>query len=141
MHSITALHASKEESNGQVNCCTRFFINVAYDLPPTRNLDQCMAYGIKFRFHLMNQPPFYLVFFLLLKGYGDLNTTGGNGDGPSAGGGSGGRIAIYTNNNIYRGTYLAFGGDSVPRRYGGPGTVFLKDVRSKRPFTQLRYGS
>jgi len=33
---------------------------------------------------------------------------------------------------------VSFGGSSVSGAHGGPGTVFLRDVRSKRPFTQLR---
>lgn len=80
-------------------------------------------------------------FIFVFKGYGELNSNGGNGGGTAAGGGSGGRIAIYTNKNTYRGTYLAFGGSSLPGAYGGPGTVFLLDIRSKRPFTQLRLSS
>ena len=79
-----------------------------------------------------------MYFLFDFEGYGELNTNGGNGGGSSAGGGSGGRIAIYSNVNTYRGTYLAFGGSSLPGAYGGPGTVFLRDIRSKRPFTQLR---
>lgn len=67
-----------------------------------------------------------------------MNSKGGNGGGTNAGGGSGGRIAIYATENLYRGTYQAFGGSSVSGAYGGPGTVFLQDIRSKRPFKQLR---
>ena len=79
-------------------------------------------------------------FFLLYLGYGELNVNGGNGGGSSAGGGAGGRIAVYANTNTYRGTYLAFGGSSSSGTYGGPGTVFLQDIRAKKPFTQLRLG-
>ena len=63
---------------------------------------------------------------------------GGDGDGPNSGGGSGGRISVYSTLNIYKGAYLAFGGTSGQSSYGGPGTVFLQDIRVKRPYTQLR---
>ena len=75
---------------------------------------------------------------MFIKGFGVINSSGGNGGGSYAGGGSGGRIAVYANRNFYRGVYAAVGGNSLPGSYGGPGTVFLQDIRSKRPFTQLR---
>ena len=39
--------------------------------------------------------------------------------------------------NLYRGRYLANGGSSIGGRFGGPGTLYLQDVRNKRPFTRL----
>ena len=66
-----------------------------------------------------------------------MNVNGGDGNSQKTGGGAGGRISVYTTKNIYRGTYLAFGGTSAQSSFGGPGTVFLQDIRFKRPYTQL----
>ncbi|KAK3724602.1 hypothetical protein QZH41_005193 [Actinostola sp. cb2023] len=73
-----------------------------------------------------------------LKGSGLVNTNGGSGGGRDAGGGAAGRIAIYTNSYTYRGSYLTYGGTSSGGNHGGPGTLFIRDMRSLRPYTLLR---
>lgn len=56
-----------------------------------------------------------------------MSSLGGHGH-SSYGGGSGGRIAIHTDNNEYRGTLRAYGqGGSSSGDKGGPGTVFVED--------------
>ena len=64
-----------------------------------------------------------------MEGYGLLNSHGGNG----YYGGAGGRIAVYLDTEMYFfGTFEAYGGDSSIHAYlseGGPGSVYIKDVR------------
>lgn len=79
------------------------------------------------------------------SGHGRLAVDGGSGNGSNSGGGSGGRIAVYTGTPTkYLGEYSAIGGsagDSTKETTdfsGGPGTVYLQDVRNGYPFTQLR---
>jgi len=79
------------------------------------------------------------------SGHGTLAVNGGSGNGANSGGGSGGRIAVYTGTpNKYLGEYSAIGGSAGDRNKettdfsGGAGTVYLQDVRSGYPYTQLR---
>ena len=67
-----------------------------------------------------------------MEGIGQVSARGGDGSGNS-GGGSGGRIAIYTthiNEFTDEGVFLSNGGDGVnaPTKYqaGGGGTVYLQ---------------
>lgn len=73
---------------------------------------------------------------LELEGYGRLDVSGGAG----TFGGSGGRIKIHIRNESYfHGSFVAAGGSgSGYRADGGPGSVFIQDVRYQRPYYQLR---
>lgn len=78
-------------------------------------------------------------------GHGQIAVDGGSGDGSLSGGGSGGRIAVYTGTpNKFLGDYSAIGGRAgdpnkdATEYSGGPGTVYLQDIRRGYPFTQLR---
>lgn len=74
------------------------------------------------------------------SGVGQLSADGGRGD--SLGGcGSGGRIAIHVDNvYTFRGNLQALGGVSKTSTAfsGGPGTVYIRDIRGKRPYRQLK---
>lgn len=75
------------------------------------------------------------------RGFGMITVRGGRSGGSLAGSGSGGRIAVYCKIQIfYRGTYEASGGTGTAGRHGGPGTIFLQDLKYKRVFKQLRFG-
>ena len=77
----------------------------------------------------------------LYEGFGRMDVRGGASGGSNAGSGAGGRIAIYSEKEIlYRGIYYASGGTGTQGRYGGPGTIFLRYLRNKRFYTQLRFG-
>jgi hypothetical protein len=70
-----------------------------------------------------------------------MDVRGGASGGTSSGSGAGGRIAIYSEKEIlYRGGYEASGGKGTEGRYGGPGTIFVRDLRNKRFYMQLRFG-
>lgn len=81
--------------------------------------------------------------FLTIKqdfqGTGLISTNGGRGAG-SGGCGSGGRVAVHVMTQLqYRGTLQALGAVcSSSEKSGGPGTVFIKEIRYKSTFTQLR---
>lgn len=80
------------------------------------------------------------------NGHGTLSSNGGNGNGALSGGGSGGRLAIYTraSKNKFLGVYSVFGGQAGDNNKeltvysGGPGTVYLEDIRNDKPYSQLR---
>ena len=74
-----------------------------------------------------------------VSGVGLVSVNGGRGD--RAGGcGSGGRIAINVDSSYtFHGTLQAFGGLSSTGHPGGPGTVYIRDIRSKRPYSQLHF--
>ena len=77
------------------------------------------------------------------NGHGTLSSNGGNGNGALSGGGSGGRLAIYTraSKNKFLGVYSAVGGQAnkeLAVYSGGPGTVYLEDIRNDKPYSQLR---
>ena len=73
------------------------------------------------------------------RGFGEMDIRGGTSGGSSSGSGAGGRIAIYSEReSLYRGVYQASGG--TEGSYGGPGTIFLRYLRKKRFYTQLRFG-
>ena len=75
------------------------------------------------------------------RGYGKIRVRGGNAGGSRAGSGAGGRIAIYTKTRaLYRGTYEASGGSGKAGKHGGPGTVYLEDLRYKKSYMELRFG-
>jgi hypothetical protein len=75
------------------------------------------------------------------RGYGVMDVRGGASGGTTSGSGAGGRIAIYSEKEIlYRGGYQASGGKGTQGRYGGPGTMFVRYLRNKRFYTQLRFG-
>ena len=75
------------------------------------------------------------------RGYGVMDVRGGASGGTSSGSGAGGRIAIYCEKEIlYRGVFQAKSGNGTQRKYGGPGTIFLRYLRNKRFYTQLRFG-
>ena len=71
-----------------------------------------------------------------LEGYGRFDVSGGGG----VYGGSGGRIKIHIGNESYfHGSFVAAGGaGSNYRADGGPGSVFIEDIRYLRPYYQLR---
>lgn len=79
------------------------------------------------------------------SGHGSMSTNGGNGDGASSGGGSGGRIALLNKHteNMFRGTYSSLGGDAgdinqVKTKFsGGPGTVYVDDIRNGQVYSKL----
>ena len=73
-----------------------------------------------------------------LSGTGTVSANGGKGDG-AGGGGAGGRIGIHLKTQYaYRGALQALGGISTSSvASGGPGTVYIQDVRLKLPFNQL----
>lgn len=79
------------------------------------------------------------------EGHGTLSVGGGDGNGARGGGGSGGRIGILLKKEIqFLGGFVSAGGKSgdVSRdktdKGGGPGTVYIKDVRKGYEHTQLR---
>lgn len=79
------------------------------------------------------------------EGHGTLSVVGGNGHGTRGGGGSGGRISVVLKKKIqYLGTFASAGGVSGdPSRDksdkgGGPGTVYIADVRKGYGYNQLR---
>ena len=74
-----------------------------------------------------------------VKGTGLLTVSGGNGD-SAGGGGSGGRIAVHTpTRNSFTGTYSAIGGaGGTSDSFGGPGTVYISEVKDKKFHNQLR---
>lgn len=74
----------------------------------------------------------------LMHGYGVFSGVGGNAQG-SNGGGSAGRIALYTRQiNQYEGAFLIFGGDaSVPESAGGGGTVYIQEIRNGLVYNKL----
>ncbi len=75
------------------------------------------------------------------RGYGVMDVRGGASGGTSSGSGAGGRIAIYCEKEIlYRGVFQAKSGNGTQGKYGGPGTIFLRYLRNKRFYTQLRFG-
>ena len=75
------------------------------------------------------------------RGYGMINVRGGDSGGSLAGSGAGGRIAIYTKTrNLFRGMYEASGGSGTARKHGGPGTIYLEDIRYKQEYKELRFG-
>lgn len=64
-----------------------------------------------------------------LEGHGTLQAHGGDGHS----GGSGGRIAVYLDTQIYfHGTHQSLGGDGKGAYLseGGPGSVYIQDTRS-----------
>lgn len=73
-----------------------------------------------------------------LKGSGVISANGGVGDG-GGGCGAGGRIAIHVQTKFdYRGKVQSLGGISSNKLMsGGPGTVFIGEVRYKLEYTQL----
>lgn len=73
------------------------------------------------------------------EGYGVIDIRGGSSGGSGSGSGAGGRTAIYSKKEfLYRGKYQASGG--TQGSFGGPGTIFLRYLRKKRFYTQLRFG-
>jgi hypothetical protein len=75
------------------------------------------------------------------RGYGVMDVRGGASGGTSSGSGAGGRIAIYSEKEIlYRGRFQATGGKGTQGKFGGPGTIFLRYLRNKVFYTQLRFG-
>ena len=74
-----------------------------------------------------------------MKGTGILSVNGGKGD-SIGGGGSAGRIALHTpTRNTFTGTYLAIGGaGGTSSSFGGPGTVYVAEVKDKKFHNQLR---
>ena len=74
-----------------------------------------------------------------VKGTGLLTVNGGKGD-SVGGGGSGGRIAVHTpTKNMFTGTYSAIGGaGGTSQSFGGPGTVYIVEIKDKRSHNQLR---
>lgn len=80
------------------------------------------------------------IFFFLIShvGSGLITSNGGNGGGKDAGAGGAGRVAIYTHGYSYRGLYLTYGGTSLGGNHGGPGTLFIQDIRALLPYTTLR---
>ncbi|KAK3755992.1 hypothetical protein QZH41_003345 [Actinostola sp. cb2023] len=79
------------------------------------------------------------------SGHGKIAVDGGSGNGVTSGGGSGGRLAVYTGTeNKFLGEYSGIGGSAgdankkLTEFSGGPGTVYLRDMRKGYPFTQLR---
>ena len=83
----------------------------------------------------------------VFTGNGVLDISGGDGKGDNshnAGGGSGGRIAIYVNSQIrYFGQYLATGGTAgdikkdLSLEAGGPGTVYIQEIVNQVPHNRL----
>lgn len=78
-----------------------------------------------------------LVDTIRFTGNGILDVSGGSGQGEIAGGGSGGRLAVYIKNqNRYFGQFLAIGGSAgnsgneFTLASGGPGTVYIKELRN-----------
>ena len=71
-------------------------------------------------------------------GTGLLSADGGRGDGPG-GCGAGGRVSVdVTSLYRYRGKLQAVGGLSTSSgKPGGPGTVYIRDIRNKLPYNQL----
>ena len=74
-----------------------------------------------------------------VKGTGLLTVNGGTGD-SIGGGGSGGRIAVHTpTKNMFAGTYSAIGGaGGTSSSFGGPGTVYVSEIKNKQVYNQLR---
>ena len=75
------------------------------------------------------------------SGVGLLSSNGGLGDG-LGGCGSGGRIAVYVDSfYTFRGKLEARGGISKAsvKASGGPGTVYIREIRGRRPYRQLRF--
>ena len=74
------------------------------------------------------------------KGHGEITARGGLGstNGLAVGGsGAGGRIAVHMNQeDEFRGSYSPFGGTGDGRRQGGPGTVYIEEMR--RPHIHSR---
>lgn len=78
-------------------------------------------------------------------GHGKISADGGDGDGTLSGGGSGGRIALINRHTQtkFLGTFSALGGQSgAPSKSrtkysGGPGTVYLQDIRNAKSYSQL----
>lgn len=66
-----------------------------------------------------------------------MSATGGRSGGKNSGGGAGGRVAIYSSVFFYKGSIVVFGGSATQGHFGGPGTVFVQEIRDKRPFSQL----
>ena len=80
-----------------------------------------------------------------LEGHGSVNVNGGNGEGVKGGGGSGGRVAVNLKKQIqYLGTFTGYGGKAgditkdKTDKGGGPGTIFIADVRKGYDYNQLR---
>lgn len=75
------------------------------------------------------------------RGFGEIDVRGGASGGFNSGSGAGGRIAIYSEKELlYRGVYHAAGGNGTRGKHGGPGTIFLRSLKNKRFYTQLRFG-
>lgn len=79
------------------------------------------------------------------SGHGKIAVDGGKGDGANSGGGSAGRIAVYTSSRSkFLGVYSAIGGSAGDAQKdatefsGGPGTVYLLDMRQGYGFKQIR---
>ena len=71
-----------------------------------------------------------------LEGHGLFSVKGGDG----VTGGSGGRVSINLNSQTnYHGTYNSNGGSGGTgyMRDGGPGSVYIKDLRFKRPWEEM----
>ncbi|VDI26438.1 Hypothetical predicted protein [Mytilus galloprovincialis] len=76
----------------------------------------------------------------MLKGFGLMESNGGDTSSSSAGGGSGGRIAAYSEEDLYTGVgaYRAKGGDSsATNGRGGPGSIYTKIGSGKNEFETL----
>lgn len=80
----------------------------------------------------------YFFAFFNNTGSGLISSNGGDGGGKDAGAGAAGRIAIYTTGYSYRGSYQTYGGTSQGGSHGGPGSLFIQDMRSLLPYTTLR---
>ena len=74
-----------------------------------------------------------------IKGTGTLSVNGGAGY-SLGGGGSAGRIAVHTpTTNTFTGKYSAIGGTGgSSASFGGPGTVYISELKNKQFHNQLR---
>ena len=75
------------------------------------------------------------------KGHGKISVRGGLGNtyGSALGGsGAGGRIAVFMNKeDEFRGSYSPFGGPGHGPRQGGPGTVYVEEMRQSHIYNRL----
>ena len=75
------------------------------------------------------------------KGHGEITARGGLGNsyGSAVGGsGAGGRIAVHMNQeDEFRGSCSPFGGTGDGPRQGGPGTVYIEEMRQSHIHSRL----
>ena len=75
-----------------------------------------------------------------IRGIGKFTSNGGDGH-EGSGGGSAGRIAVYSSTPmiLFFGDFVAYGGNGhTTAAYGAGGTVYLEDVRAFLPYNILR---